>query len=224
MTRATIRDLVRRRLNEAVADSWPDSIINTVIDLAYALVLKQVRKADPEALIFWDYRNSVAGTNWYEKPSGTRGPVEVSLKSAASDTDWTPLKRAPYYIARDNTDDTVYCHRGTYVGIFPAPTTSVTLGIQFLHAPTDSLAVDTDVPKVEQTLHYAIVVWTCLILKGETPESDSKDAAELLRIIGDIPADYGSPDLGQPMLLSPDVADARASGSTTLDSPGLDRR
>lgn len=226
MTRATIRELIRRRLNEAVADSWSDSIINTVIDLAYALVLKQVRKVDPESLIFWDYRNTVAGTNWYEKPSGTRGLAELGLKKLSTDTDWSALVRRPYYIARDwtSTSETVYCHRGTYVGIFPAPSVSVTSGLQFLGAPTDSLAVDTDVPKLETTLHYAIVLWSCLILKGETPESDSKDAAELGRIIGDIPTDYGTNDLSQPMLLSPDVADARASGSTTLSSPGLDRR
>jgi hypothetical protein len=226
LTRATIRSLLRRRLNEQIADQWDDSTLNTLIDLAYALVLKQVRKVDPEALIFWDYRNTIAGTNWYEKPSGTRGLAELGLKALSTDTDWSPLPRRPYHIARDWTsaDETVYCHRGTYVGIFPAPSVSVTSGLQFLHAPTDSLAVDTDVPKLEQTLHYAIVLWAALIAKGESPESDSKDAAELGRIIGDIPQDYGTNDLSQPMLLSLDVADARAMGSTTLSSPGLDRR
>lgn len=227
MNRGAIRTLMRRRLNEAVADRWDDSTLNTIIDLAYALVLKQIRKVDPEALLFWDYRNTVANINWYEKPSGTRGSVEVGLKATSAATDWTPLTRKPYHIARDWTraDETVYCHRGTYVGIFPAPSVAVTQGIQFLHAPTDSLAVDNDVPKVEQTLHYAIVLWATLIAKGESPEAaDSKDAAELQRIIGDIPSDYGSIDYGQALALSPDVADARAIGSTTLSSPGIDAR
>lgn len=226
MTRATIRTMLRRRLNETVADNWDDSTLNTLIDLAYALVLKQVRKVDPEAVLFWDYRNTVAGTTWYEKPAGTRGPVEVGLKSLATDTDWSPLKRAPYFIARDNVDasETVYCHRGAYIGIFPAPTVSVTNGIQFIHAPTDTIPTDTDVPKLENTLHYAIVLWASLIAKGESPEDDTKDAKELQRILGDIPQDYGSPDLGQPIGLSLDVADARGRGSTTLDSPGIDRR
>jgi hypothetical protein len=227
VTRATIRELLRRRLNEEVADAWSDNVLNTIIDLAYALVLKQVRKVDPEAVLAWDYRATVAGTVWYEKPAATRGPVEVGLKATSAAVDWTPLKRKPYFIARDWTDanETVYCHRGTYVGIFPAPSTSVSDGIQFLHAPTDTLAVDTDVPKVEQTLHYAIVLWATLIAKGESPEAgDSKDAAELQRIIGDIPADYGSPDLAQVISLSPDVADARAAGYTSLTGPGIDRR
>lgn len=224
VTRATIRSLLRRRLQETIADNWNDSTLNTFIDLAYALVLKQVRKVDPEAILFWDYRDTIAGTTWYEKPAGTRGPVEVGLKSLSTDTDWTPLKRLPYHLARDWTGDTVYCHRGTYIGIFPPPTAAVTQGLQFLHAPTDTMAVDTDVPKVETTLHYAIVLWASLIAKGESPESDEKDAKELQRILGDIPQDYGSPDHGQPVALTADVADARGRGPTTLDGPGVDRR
>lgn len=225
MTRATIRELLRRRLNEVTADNWSDSTLNTFIDLAYALVTKQVRKIDPEAMLAWDYRNTVVGTNFYEKPSGTRGPVEVGLKATSADTDWTPLVRKPYWIARDWTDgDTVYCHRGAYIGIFPAPTTAVVNGLQFIHAPVDTMAVDVDVPKLETTLHYAIVLWAALIAKGESPESDTKDAVELQRIIGDIPQDYGSPDLGQPTALSLDVADARGLGSSLTSSPGIDRR
>jgi hypothetical protein len=222
VTRGTIRDLVRRRLNEIEPDNWDDGTLNTIIDTAYALVLKQVRKVDPEAVLFWDTRNTVAGTTWYAKPAGTRGPVEVGFKATSSDADWTPLTRKPYWIARDWTgSETIYCHRGEYIGIFPAPKVSVTGGIQFIHAPTDTMAVDTDVPKVEATLHYAIVLWATLIAKGESPESDTKDAQELQRIIGDIPLDYGTIDYSQPVALSADVADTRGRGPTTLSSPGI---
>lgn len=211
MNRGNIRTFLRRRLNEQVADNWDDDTLNTLIDVAYALVLKQVRKVDAEAVLYWDYRDTVAGTVWYEKPSGTRGPVEVGLKKLSTDTDWLPLKRKPYWVARDwtNSSEVVYCHRGLYIGIFPAITTSVTQGIQFIHAPTATLDSDSDVPKLEASLHYAIALWASLLAKGESPESDDKDAKELQRILGDIPADYGTPDLGQPIALSPDVSDAR---------------
>lgn len=211
MNRGTMRTLLRRRINEPIADNWDDSTLDSLINVAYALVLKQVRKIDPESLLSWDYRDTVAGTIWYEKPSGTRGPVEVGLKSAAADTDWKALTRKPYYIARQFTSavETVYCHRGRYIGIFPAPTTAVVQGIQFIHVPSDSLATDTDVPKLEETLHYGIVVWAALLAKGESPEADTKDAVELQRILGDIPADYGTPDYGQALALNPDVSDAR---------------
>lgn len=225
MTRLTLRTLMRRRLNEQVADNWDDNTLNTLLDLAYAMVLKQVRKVDPEAVVFWEYRDSVAGTNWYKKPSGTRGLIELGLKSAASDTNWAALTRKPYWIARDWADaaQTVYCHRGDYVGIFPAPAASVTQGLQFLHTPTDSFATDTDEPKLELSLQYAIVLWASLLAKGESPEDDSKDAKELQRILGDIPQDYGTLDLSQPMLMSPDVSDARGL-ATAISSPGIDRR
>ena len=225
MTRAGIRTLLRRRLNEVVADNWEDEDLNSFIDIAYALVLKKVRKVDPEAVLFWDYRDTVAGTNWYEKPAGTRGPVEVGLKGTSAATDWTPLVRKPYFLARDwaTAGDPVYCHRGTYVGIFPAPTVAVVQGIQFIHAPTDALATDNDVPKLETTLHYAITLWAELIAKGESPESDDKAAKELARIIDDISADYGTIDYGQAVALTLDVADARGRRGTLI-APGVDRR
>jgi hypothetical protein len=210
MNRGTMRTLLRRRINEPIADDWDDNTLNSLLDVAYALVLKQVRKVDPEALIAWEYRDTVAGVSWYEKPSGTRGPVEVAVKASASATDWTALLRKPYYLAKTYTSEQVYCHRGRYIGLFPAPTTSVTQGIQFLHVPTDSLALDTDVPKIEESLQYGVVVWASLLAKGESPEADTKDAAELQRILGDIPSDYGQIDYGQALALSPDVSDARA--------------
>jgi len=218
MNRGTMRTLLRRRLNEPITDNWDDNTLNSLLDVAYALVLKQVRKCDPEALLSWDYRDTIAGTTWYEKPSGTRGPVEVGLKSASTDTDWTGLIRKPYYLAKQYVDasETVYCHRGRYIGIFPAPSLSVTQGIQFIHAPTDSLASDTDVPRFEESLQYGCVVWAALLAKGESPESDTKDATELQRILGDIPADYGQIDYGQTIALNPDVSDARGRFGSTF--------
>jgi len=211
MNRLTMRTLLRRRLLEPTADQWDDSTLNSLLNLGLSLVRKQIRKVDAEFDIRWEYRDTAAGTSWYEKPAGTRGPTEIGLKKAASDTDWSALKRAPYHIARTYTSEAemVYCHRGVYIGLFPAPTTGVTDGIQFLHAPTETLADDTDVPRIEESLQYAVVCWAALLAKGESPEDDSKDAKELARLLGDIPADYGSIDLGQPIPLQPDVADAR---------------
>jgi len=211
MNRGAMRTLLRRRLLEPTEDQWSDSTLNDLINLALAMVRKQIRKVDPEFDIRWEYRDTVANTSWYEKPSGTRGPVEVGLKSASSDTDWTALRRTAYHLARNVTSEseTVYCHRGAYIGIFPAPSVAVTNGIQFLHAPAETLAADTDVPRIEDSLQYAVVCWASLLAKGESPEDDSKDAKELARLLGDISFDYGSIDLGQPVLLQADVDDAR---------------
>jgi len=213
MNREVMRTLLRRRLLEPTEDQWDDSTLNSLLNVALTLVRKQVRKVDPEFDIRWEYRDTVAGTNWYEKPAGTRGSIEIGVKASASDSDYTALKRQAYHIARVQvaiTDSTmVYCHRGAYIGLFPAPTTSVADGIQFLHAPTETLSDDTDIPRLEESLQYATVCWAALLAKGESPEDDSKDAKELARLLGDIPADYGTIDLSQPILLQPDVADAR---------------
>jgi hypothetical protein len=211
MNRGAMRTLLRRRLLEPVSDQWDDSTLNELLNLALALVRKQVRKVDYEFDIRWEYRDTIAGTNWYEKPNGTRGSIEIGVKKAASDTDWTALKRAAYHVARTYTAESemVYCHRGAYIGLFPAPSVSIADGIQFLHAPTETLALDTDIPRLEESLQYAVVCWASLLAKGESPESDDKDAKELARLLGDIPADYGSLDLSQPTYLQADVADAR---------------
>ena len=211
MNRGTMRTLLRRRLLEQTTDEWDDTTLNELLNLALPMVRKQVRKVDPEFDVRWELRDTISGTSWYEKPAGTRGTIEVGLKGAASDTDWTALTRKPYYLAKLYTSEAerVYCHRGAYIGIFPAPSTSVVQGIQFLHAPTEQLSDDSDVPRLEEGLQYAVVCWAELLAKGESPEDDSKAAKELARLLGDIPADYGSIDLSQPTQLQPDIADAR---------------
>ena len=222
MTRGTMLTLLERRLNDQENENWSTDLLNTYLNLAYALILKEIRKVDPEAILNWEYITTIANINWYEKPAGTRGIAEVGLKSLSADTDWTALKRKPYYVARDWTGtDNVYCHRANYIGIFPAPTTAVTNGIQLIHTPTATLAADTDVPRVEETLQLGIVYWAALLAKGESPESDSKEAQHLQSILSDIPSDYGGYDLSQPMQLDADVADARGRRVGIL-SPGSD--
>jgi hypothetical protein len=211
MNRTAIRTLVRRRLLEETADDWTDDNLNDLINMAYALVAKEVRKVDSEAIIHWEYRDTVVGTNWYEKPEGTRGPTFVGLMGTAGATTYTELTRKAYHVARLNTnaEDTVYCHRGRYIGIFPAPTAAITDGIEFMHAPTPELSEDTDVPEIEETLQYGMVCWATMLAKGDGPEDDTKEANELRRILTGIPDDYGTADLGQPLLLQPDASDAR---------------
>lgn len=218
MNRSAIRTLARRRLLEETADDWTDDNLNDLINVSYALVAKTVRKVDPEAIIHWEHRDTVASTSWYEKPEGTRGPTFVGLKGTSAATTYSELRRVAYHIARSNAnaEETVYCHRGRYIGIFPAPTESVTDGIEFMHAPTPTLSADSDVPELEATLHYAMVCWTVMLAKGDGLEDDTKEANELRRILADIPDDYGTQDLGQPLLLQPDASDARGRFGSRL--------
>lgn len=213
MTRGTIRTVLRRILLDVPADQWSNSELNEHINTAYAAVRKQIRKFDPEDALFWETRNLESGVNWYLKPEGTRGIAEVALLSSGT---YVPIKRKFYreivpFGATEplSTSDSVYCHRGKYIGIFPTPTANVTNGIQIIHIPTDTLSDDSDVPIAELTLHMAIVYWAALFAKGESPEDDTKEAKSLRALLSDIPADYGTADVSTPMQFTPDVADAR---------------
>src|SRR5512143_1708551 len=48
MNRGSMRTLLRRRLLEPTSDQWDDSTLNELLNLALALVRKQVRKVDYE--------------------------------------------------------------------------------------------------------------------------------------------------------------------------------
>lgn len=218
MDLAGIRLLTRRRINEVVADNFADSEINTLINIAYDLILRQIRRVDPLAVVHWSYRDTVAGANWYAKPAGTRGIASVGLRTVTGGT-YTTLDPKAYSIARIWTGaNPVYCHRGTYIGIFPAPAAAIVQGLEIQHAPTATLALDTDETDVDTGLQYAIVLWATLLAKGESPESDSKEAAQLQQILGDIPNDFGHPSLDRSPQMGVDIASlpGRPLSSTSI--------
>jgi len=207
VTLLTLRTLLRRRLGEITADNWTDVLLDELINLAYSMVYKEVRRVEPDAITHWSYRNTVAGTSWYQKPQDTRGLLRVGyMGTLVAPAVYTQLFPKPIEIAESwNGTDPVYCTRGIFVGIFPAPTVSVVNGLEFQHTPTPTLALDTDSPDLEASLQYAIILWACLLAKGESPESDSKEASQLQTILADIPNDYGQPSLDRPMQLSIDI-------------------
>jgi len=224
MTRSDVRGLLRRRLNSPAGDpNWSDSTLNTLLGLGQAFIWKKVRAVNREASLFWDIRDLTANQNWYEKPAGTTGVVEVAIKTAASDTLYTPLDRQPYQVASDPLQTTNgspypgYCHRGNFIGLFPAPTVTITGGLRMLIAGTPAAGADTDdYAPLELSLQYGIVLYASVLAKGEGPEDDGKDQRELAALIADISIDYSDLDVSQPIRLnSPDAAKARGFGRPT---------
>lgn len=209
--------MLRRRIQEETAVDWTDDELNVFLNLGYQLVAKQIRKVDPTFLVYWESRDIVSGTQWYEKPENSRGIIDVGIVVG---TDIQYLRRVSGNVAKEwNTDgETVYTLMGDFIGLFPSPTTDVTNGLKLIHAPTPSLSEDTDVPKTEPTLHYAIVCWASLLIKGESLEDDSKDSTTLRQLLVDIPEDYGQKDFSQPPYMSPDVSDARGKYGSQLDN------
>lgn len=224
MTRIEARELLRRRLNSPEGDpNWSNSTLNTLLGLGQAFVWKKVRAVNREASLFWDVRNLTSGQNWYEKPAGTTGVVEVAVLDAGGTT-YTPLDRLPYQIASDPLQVTSgspvpgYCHRANFIGIFPAPTANITSGLRLLIAGTPAAGADTDdYSPLELTLQYGIVLYATILAKGESPEDDGKDQRDLAVLVADIPTDYSDLDVSQPIALnSPAAAKARGFGRPSV--------
>jgi hypothetical protein len=192
MLRSEIRTLVRRHIQETVADNFANADLDILINVAYQLVVKQVRRVSPDEFLTTALVNTAIGTSLYNKPAGARRILEVALLDAAGVT-YNPLPYMNFVDASALTasEGPVFTIRGQQYGIYPAPTAVVVNGIRVTYQPTVSLAADGDTPLVEDTLQYAIALWAALLAKGESPESDTKEAAQLTQILNDIPDDYG---------------------------------
>ena len=196
MIRSTIRTLLRRNLQETTADNWSDTILNEIINVAYGLVRKEVRRVDREALVAWDLADITSGTQFYEKPEGTFGPLEVNVLDSG---EYKPIRRIDYDLTRPSTfnsssptfSNTVWFHRGKFIGLYPIPSVSVTDGLQFVHSYGETLSADSDVPGIHTDLHYAIVLWATILAKGETREDIQPVRVSLQAMIGDIGLYYG---------------------------------
>lgn len=190
MTLAQIRTLVRRQVNDVDSVEWSDAEMLSVINLAYAKVQKEIAKVDPEAHLFWDYMAATATVSWYPLPA-TFGVSEVGLKSAATDTVWTRLNKKTYEDIKGlSSTENYYCLRGQWLGIFPAPSTTVANGIELIHTPIMALALDADIPRIKLPLHEAVAYWTKDILLGDTDEDSAATRQRLADIINDIPLWY----------------------------------
>lgn len=175
MTRLTMRTLLSRFINDVDDVEWTEAEKNEALNESYYEVQGYVQAIDPEAVIFWDNMNTTSGTNWYPLPP-TFGVISVGFKSASSDTSFTKLQHQLYEDIKDlDGTTTYYTLRGEWLGIFPAPSASVTNGIELLHRPIHTLTVDSDEPKLKLPLHRAIVLGAKLFLLGDTNEESKED-------------------------------------------------
>lgn len=196
MTRLQLRTLWRRHVRDTAQVEWSDDTeVNDILNLAYANVQKEIVKINRNAHQFWDYLPTTSGTNWYALPA-TFGIRRVGLKSHTVDTSWTKLEPKGYsklqaYLSTGNQQGkTYYAVEGQFIGIFPAPTESVSNGIELIHTPIMSMAADSDVPRIKLPLHLAIVYWAKLIALGETDETAGETRARLSEILDDLPLWY----------------------------------
>src|SRR5574341_565861 len=202
MTRTSMRTLLRRWVNDVDGVEWSDTECNEALNESYYERQAEVQAVDPEAIIFWDTMNSTSGTNWYPLPP-TFGIISVGLKGSSSDTTFTKLDHQIYDDIKDMSGTTnYYTRRGEWLGIFPAPSASVTSGIELQHRPIHTLTVDSDEPKLKLPLHRAIVLGAKLFLLGDNNEKSDEDEKKLDRLLANISKWYGQ-DYDQPVSITP---------------------
>lgn len=204
MTRGVMRTVLRRHLHDIPKVQWAvDSELDEILNVAYGLVQKEIRKFDPEAHISWDHVDTAANVNWYPLPA-TFSLISVGMKSSAADTLYVPIlpKRyrdiGPWQItsgavilaANASLDQTYYTLRGQWIGIYPAPPTTIDDGIELLHCPIMSMSSDDDVPRIKVPLHMAVVYWAKILATGETDETNGETRQRLQEILGDLPTWY----------------------------------
>lgn len=199
MTRAQIRTLLRKQINDVSAVQWPtNGELDEIINMAYALVQKEIRKVDAEAHIFWDHLNLDANVSWYPLPP-TFSVLQINLKDPSSGL-YYPISPKRYrdigsrkiwsgaveVAAASISTDVHYTLRGDWIGIFPAPAADLTDGLEVMHCPIMSLGVDSEVPRIKVPLHLAIVYWAKLICLGDTDEGSGETRTRLQEMLGDI--------------------------------------
>lgn len=190
MTLVQLRTLLRRQIQDVDGIQWTDSECNSALNVAYTEIQGEIQTINPEALITWDYMNSVAATNWYPLPP-TFGIIGVSIKPATGD-DYGKLDHKLYEDIRNLDGETMfYTIRGEWIGVFPAPTNSVTLGIELMHAGIHELADDDEIPKIKLPLHVAIMYGAKIHLLGDTTEETKLASERYEKILQNIPRWYG---------------------------------
>jgi hypothetical protein len=173
-----LRTKLRRKVQDVASQQWSDVECNEAINQAYYDIQAEVHIVNPEAIISWDYIDSVAGTNWYPLPP-TFGFSSVSIKAQPGD-EFVKLDEKLYEDIRSINGTSQYMtRRGEWIGIFPAPSVSVTQGIELMHKPIATLTVDADEPKLKLPLHNTIVLMAKIDLLGDTNEDSANDKARV---------------------------------------------
>lgn len=173
-----LRTKLRRKVQDVAEQQWTDAECNEAINQAYYDIQAEVHIVNPEAIIYFDLIDSVAGTNWYPLPP-TFGFTSISIKANAGD-EFVKLDEKLYEDIRSRTGEGQYVtRRGDWFGIFPAPSTSVIQGIELMHKPILTLTVDADEPRLKLPLHNLIVLMAKVDLLGDTNEDSSDDRARI---------------------------------------------
>lgn len=221
MNRGTIRTFQRRILQEETPDQFSNAILDDYINFGYQWVEEQVLEVDPEAFIYIDTADIVAGQRYYAKPVNMLTELFLEYSETPSDENsWKPLTYTSMTLMKNptlsryihpelavSTEKAQYAHAGGWFYLGWTPPANITDGLQLIHVPSLVMGADTDIPEVHTKLHYAIVLAAAIFALGETPEDTGKLQGMLKGLTEQIPKWYHKTLAGP----TPALIDARGN-------------
>lgn len=223
MIRSTLRNLLRRRLNDSSGDNWTDAELNDLLDEGLHLVQKEVMKFVPDAFMHIYQGPVTIADEFYPLPDGFWYELSVGIRANSGSTTFAVIERGNYDRDRGNAAGTTpgYDIRGRFIVFMPRFSFNHLSGFEIQFVPTLSMSSDALAPDIHQGLHLAVVVQAQLIALGETIESPTPASDQLKRLIDDIPLFYQRGGEAQQLRL--DARQALSPG-TWIRGTGIDNR
>jgi hypothetical protein len=189
VTRAELRAMLRRQLQEDTASQWTDATLNGYLNLGLQFMETSVLQHDMEAFIQVDRTDVlVADEGLVPKPVGHIRTIDVKIKYA-NDSAYTfaTFRRNDQIedLVEASTSSTVesepyWSTYGQWIRYWPLPTATSTDGLELIYVPTLTMGADSDVPLLNTHLHEGIVYRAKAIALGDTDEESDPTVLEAL--------------------------------------------
>jgi hypothetical protein len=191
MTRATMRALLRRQIQEASADQWTDADLNEALNHGLRLIQKEIIKLDAVAFAYMYVRDIEANVDAYPLP--TSFIYEHSIEILNSTTgEYDRISKIDYVEKKGSNapgsgDSFRYTIIGRYVMLTPKPAVAVTDGLRLFYMPVLTMAADTDTPEVDDVFHPTIVAAAKILLLEDTAEAGESTRKLMMESLVDLP-------------------------------------
>lgn len=196
-TRAQLRAMLQRRLQDAGNAQWTDAVLNQYLNFGLQYIQKEIMKVDPMAFIYSDTANIVSGTAYYPMPAASMFEIGVYTRGTPTGSwTWQDYIDLPWIQAggsanwQNNPFAAGYSRWGRYILLHPSPTASVTSGLKLEYVPWLTMGADTDVPEIDIGLQEGIAYRAEEIALGDTAQEAVKAKEDLAQTIASIPLYY----------------------------------
>lgn len=186
-TRATIREHLRRRLQEVVPAKWSDAALNVYINQAYQYTQGVVQMVEP--LAFGHYEDAietVQNQRLYPLPVNNLTPIRLQIREttdgAYKDIGFVwfedSLPPVDFSTTQRDVPGRVWGLQGTYLFLDPPwGKPNIAEGLRLTYVPALVMGSDSDVPETPQNTHFMIVLLAHLCALADTARhSDERKA------------------------------------------------